>query len=164
MTRLALFALPFALLTTATLAQDAAPPAQLGTDPGAILEVARGFGAAQMEAADRAGRPLVTGMLNGTRYGVLMYGCDEGDGCDSVQFFATFSESGSTLEFLNQWNADKRFGSAYLQEDGDVILHYSTSIRYGVNQRNFEDTFDVWQVTLNQFVNRLSGLPDDAAR
>lgn len=122
----------------------------------AILSVARGFGSAQMEDPDGEGRPFISGMVNGTRYGILIYGCEGTEGCDSVQFFASFGTPQNDLEFLNQWNLDKRFASAYREPDGDVVIHYSANVDFGVTLQNFEDTFDIWQLTLGQFTDRLA--------
>ncbi len=143
-------ALSLILLAPAAHAQE-----MLSTTPQAVLSVAQGFGSAQMDAPDHNGRPIISGMVDGTRYGILFYGCENGADCDSIQFFASFTSPNNALDFLNEWNADQRFGSAYREDDGDVILHYSANLDFGVSRRNMEDTFDIWQLTLTDFADRM---------
>lgn len=125
-----------------------------------VTQVARLFGSAELDLSGSDGRPMVRGQINGTRYGILMYGCEGTFGCDSVQFFASFGTPNNGLDFLNQWNADKRFASAYRNNTGDVILQYNANLDLGISRANFEDTMDIWRLTLGQFVDRLNGLPE----
>ncbi len=143
-------------LAAACLALAASPAAaqMLDNSPEGIMNVARGFGTAQLETSS-GGQPMVTGMIDGTRYGVLMYGCDGGRGCESLQFFASFTTERSGLTVLNQWNEDQRFGAAYVGSSGSVVLHWSTNIDYGVNRRNFEDSFDIWRLSLDGFTDHI---------
>lgn len=124
----------------------------------AIYDVARGFGPAQLEPPDGEGRPVVTGSIEGTNYGILIYGCEGNVGCESVQFFASFEPTAqSDLAWLNAWNADKRYAAAYVEDDGDIILHFNANIDFGVSNDNFVDTFDIWSLLLGQFTDRLYG-------
>jgi len=144
-------ALALALTITPAAAQ------MLDNTAEGITAIARSFGSAQMETTSR-GQPLVTGMIGDTRYGILIYGCDGGRGCESMQFFATFntSDRNRALDYLNSWNEDQRFGTAYVNDDGSVFLHWSANMDYGVTQANMTDSFDIWRLTLTAFRDYLT--------
>ena len=56
---------------------------------------------------------------------------------------------------MNQWNEDQRFGAAYVAGDGQVILHWSVNIDGGITRANFEDSFDIWRLTLGEFSDHI---------
>ncbi len=152
------FAAAFVIATTSAQAQSFMP-----NTPEAVLSVAQQFGSAYVDATDNEGRPMIGGTIDGVNYGILFYGCEGTVGCDSLQFYATFEPPPDALQFVNTWNYDKRFASAYQRDDGTVVLNYSVNIDYGVSQANAEDSFDIWSLLLGQFTNRINGLPDDGA-
>lgn len=126
----------------------------LGNTPQDIMSVAQGFGPAQLETSNN-GQPMMTGSIDGDNYGILMYGCEDGV-CDSLQFFASFTTERNGLTLLNQWNEDQRFGAAYVSRSGNVILHWSVNIDFGVSRQNFADSFDIWRLTLAEFNSHLT--------
>ena len=144
------------LLAACALALVTALPASaqmLGALPQDIVNVARGYGSANLEPSNN-GQPMMRGNINGTNYGILMYGCEDGP-CDSLQFFTTFTTSRNGLTLMNQWNEDQRFGAAYVAGDGQVILHWSVNIDGGITRANFEDSFDIWRLTLGEFSDHI---------
>jgi hypothetical protein len=121
------------------------------TKADVILEIARGFGSAQL-STDSQGDPKITGRMNGVRYGILFYGCDkEGKNCDDIQFMAGWSGHKVTLKQVNDWNYTKRVGRALLDSDNDPLLLMSVNLDHGVSRRNLDDTFSRWGVALDQF-------------
>lgn len=122
------------------------------TAPGQIVNLLRGFGSAVLET-DSAGDPMVVGRMDGTRFLVLFYGCDdEGMRCRSIQFRAAWETDGSyAITDLNAWNRDKRFGKAYLDDVDDPVLEMDVNLFEGVTTRNLEDTIDWWQIVLADF-------------
>tara|TARA_A100001391_G_scaffold191563_1_gene165017 strand:- start:231 stop:698 length:468 start_codon:yes stop_codon:yes gene_type:complete len=151
------FAMKLALVTAALLAFSAPAQAQMMlTTPEEIAAVARGFGAASVQTSS-TGSPILNGTIEGTNYGILMYGCDGTRNCESVQFFATFTGRGRDLEHLNTWNEDQRFGTAYINQEGRIFLHWSANLDYGITRQNLIDSFDIWRLTLAEFVTHLDG-------
>lgn len=145
------------IFAATAIALSLASPAaaqNLGNFPNDIVSVAQGFGPAQMEPSNN-GQPMMTGTIDGNNYGILMYGCDDGP-CDSLQFFATYTTPRNDLTLLNQWNEDQRFGAAYRTRSGQVILHWSVNIDFGITRQNFADSMDIWRLTLAEFNSRLS--------
>lgn len=141
----------FFLSAAAALALTSPVAAQTMTNqPSEILSVARGFGAAALQQSS-GGQPLLNGTIEGTNYGILMYGCDGPRACESIQFFATFTTSNRALEHLNAWNEDQRFGAAYVNDSGRVFLHWSANLDFGVTVANLTDSFDIWRLTMAEF-------------
>ena len=115
-------------------------------NPEDILEVAKGFGSAEMKR-DSNGDPIIVGRMQGIKYAVLFYGCDEGEGCSDIQFYAGFSHKVS-VEAVNEWNQKKRFGKAYIDGDGDVCIDMSVSMAHGLPRETLDDAFNWWLVAL----------------
>lgn len=121
------------------------------TRPESVLEIAKGFGIATLER-DMSGDPKITGRIDGKRYSLMFYGCKQGGECKDIQFIAFWPASQSPgLQALNAWHQTKRFGTAYLDKDGDVVLKLPVNVEYGVNPRNLEDSFLWWQVAVRGF-------------
>lgn len=138
----------FLIMPASALAQSTID----ATDPDEIINLLRGFGSAVLET-DSAGDPMIVGRIDGTRFLVLFYGCnDSGERCRSVQFRAAWETGGDyTLAKLNAWNRDKRFGKAYLDDVDDPVLEMDINLFDGVSTRNLEDTIDWWQIVLADF-------------
>jgi hypothetical protein len=127
------------------------------TDPEAILNLAKGYGSAKL-GTDSSGDPKITGRIDGTKYGVYFYGCKDGKNCDDIQFAAAWSGVSVSLEEINEWNRNKRFGRAYLDSDGDPSLLMSVNIDYGVTEENLDDTFNWWKRVLEQYREEVLGM------
>ncbi|WP_246221693.1 YbjN domain-containing protein [Marichromatium bheemlicum] len=119
-------------------------------DPEAVLEAAKGFGSAELER-DEVGDPRIRGRMFGVLYLVTFYGCEAGKDCKDLLFYAGWEDAGLTLEDVNRWNRGKRFGKAYLDDEGDAVLEFAVNLNYGVTPRNLDDTFDWWGVVLREF-------------
>lgn len=115
-----------------------------GKSPEAIVDVLKGFGSARLETAQSNGNPKISGRADGKAYEVYFYGCD-GDkaNCSSIQFWAYWDNEPS-LETINGWNKDTRYGKIYLDQDNDVVLEYDVNLLGGVSARTLEDNADIW--------------------
>ena len=139
------------LAAAAVLALSSPLAAQtLINTPEEIMAVARAYGTATLDTEGRD-RPLMTGTMEGTNYGVLMYGCAGNRDCESIQLFATFTTENRDLALLNSWNEDQRFGTAYVNASGRVFLHWSVNLDYGISRQNLIDSFDIWRLTMIEF-------------
>lgn len=119
-------------------------------NPDAILNIAKGYGSATLEK-DSSNDPFITGRIDGTKYIILFYGCSNGKECDEIQFVAAWAGEKVSMDDINAWNRDKKFGKAYLDQDGDPRLEMTVNLDYGVTQRNLDDTFDWWTKALARF-------------
>jgi hypothetical protein len=52
---------------------------------------------------------------------------------------------------MQHWNADKRFASAYLDDESDPFLQMDVNTEGGITRENFESTFDLWQSLKGEF-------------
>lgn len=135
------------------------PPTRSGP-PGSIIDatmldelvtVARGYGSAQKDRT-RSGMPMITGRMEGLKYGVYFYGCQNGANCKNIQFAASFSGiRGMTVDKINEWNRKYRFGKAYLDTDGDPVITMNVNLFGGVTRRNADDTWDWWKTVVKSF-------------
>ena len=122
------------------------------TDPDAVMNIARGFGSARL-SEEGIGDPLISGRIEGEKYKVFFYMCEENQNCKDIQFWAGWTGTDVTIEDVNEWNAEKRFGKAFIDDEGDPILTYVVNLNGGVSYDNLEDSFDWWRTMLSSFVS-----------
>ena len=120
--------------------------------PEDVLNVAKGFGTANLEAFNN-GDPKISGRLDGAKYEVFFLGCTENKNCNNMQLTAGWALSESkkiTLDKIDEWNRTKRFGKAFLDPKGNPRLEMDLPI-VGVSTPYLERVFEWWQVGLRAF-------------
>ncbi|PSL12259.1 putative sensory transduction regulator [Marinobacterium halophilum] len=142
--------LGLALATLLAAGSVQAEPLVTAADPEQIAQLVRGFGSAVVDQ-DEYGDPLITGRIEGTKYGIFFYNCTDGADCKDIQFAAAWSDKAISRARINEWNRDMRFGKAYLDDEGDPNLEMAVNLRYGVSTDNFDDTIDWWRVVTADF-------------
>ncbi len=130
-------------------------------NPQAILEIARGYGSAELDR-DGGGDPRIMGRMEGQRYMVAFFGCKDGRNCTHIVLRAAWANTRAPLEAINAYNARKAFGVVFLDKDGDVAVDMAVNLANGgVTRRNLDDTFDWWRIVLRdvvaEFVERKGG-------
>ncbi|MDX1821380.1 MAG: YbjN domain-containing protein [Alphaproteobacteria bacterium] len=135
-------------LPAAGLAQNAADLLD-GSDPAAILRIAEGYGSAMLDK-DSVGDPMIEGRIDGQSYTVFFYGCEGGAGCSSIQFTTYFAGVRPDAAVVSDWNDENRFGTLYLDGDGDLAIDLDVNLFGGVTRKNLDDTFDWWRVVLEE--------------
>lgn len=124
-------------------------------DPQAMVTLLQASGAAEV-TQDQEGDPLITGRMEGISYAVYFYGCTNGQDCTDVQFTAGFTlDTPVTLDQINSWNYEKRFGKAYLDTQGDAVIEMNVNLDGGVCTDNFQDTVDFWGLVLREFTGHI---------
>ena len=123
-----------------------------------IVASARAIGEASLTQTDD-GEPLIEGTVDGINYFIWFYGCRnaQGAGCSSIQYSAAFNTDGIASSLLNGWNRDFRYGSAYLLDDGTLVIQWSVNLDGGVSQVNLDDTMSVWRDTIDAFLDHFAG-------
>ncbi len=133
----------------------------MADNPAKIVEIARGFGSAELEEASD-GSPRIQARIDGIKYSVLFYGCDDdGKDCTTIQFWAFTSAPPNALMAVNNWNRDRRFGKAYIDSDGDVVIEMDVNLLGGVTPKNLDDTFDWWRIVLGRAGEEFQTLHDE---
>jgi hypothetical protein len=120
-----------------------------GSDPEAILSIAQGYGSAMLDV-DGVGDPKISGRIDGQAYTVFFYGCEGGQNCSSLQFTTWFVGVRPAAEEVSAWNDENRFGTMYLDGDGDLAVDLDVNLFGGVTRKNLDDTFDWWRVVLDE--------------
>ena len=121
-----------------------------GSQTDEILNIARGYGSATLEKQSN-GDPKISGRIEGVTYQVYFMNCTDNESCEDLNFYAGFLDNKQTLEAINAWNRDKRFGKAYLDADLDAVLEFDVNLEHGVSQKNLDAAFSLWALVLGQY-------------
>ena len=123
-----------------------------------IVALAHNYGSAEL-AAQNNGDPRIAGEAGGIPYQLFFLNCDAGGACEDINFYAGFSGVKPTLDAVNAWNRDKRFGRAYLDSDLDAVIEYDINLEYGVSRDNLNAAFGVWSLLLGEFAGYVGYTP-----
>jgi hypothetical protein len=115
-----------------------------------ILNLARGYGSANLETQSN-GDPKITGKIEGVTYQVFFMNCTNNTNCEDLNFYAGFLDNKQTLDVINAWNRDKRFGKAYLDSDLDAVVEFDVNLEHGVTRENLDAAFSLWSLILDQY-------------
>ena len=147
-----------ALLAAATLVLAGASGAMAqqlidGTNVDEVANIARGFGSVTMDKSSN-GDPMIEGKIDGVSYYLFFRNCaDDNTQCEDLNFYAGFLDNKQTMEAINAWNRDKRFGKAYLDSDLDAVIEYDVNLEHGISRENLDSTFQVWSLVLKQYAD-----------
>ena len=124
-----------------------------GTNVDEVANIARGFGSVTMDKATN-GDPMIEGKIEGVSYYLFFRNCaDDNTQCEDLNFYAGFLDNKQTMEAINAWNRDKRFGKAYLDSDLDAVIEYDVNLEHGISRENLDSTFQVWSLILKQYAD-----------
>ncbi len=155
--RLRALPLALAIIALAAFAPQAAR-AQLLIDannPEGIAQVLRDMGyRAQVETSQSTGNPIIRTAGEGVNWDILFYGCAEGRDCRSIQYIVSLRlDRPVGLEKLNEWNANKTVGQAYIADNGAVRLKQLTSMTGGVSRDAMEAGMSLWLRAMGEFLD-----------
>ncbi len=137
---LPVFITGLALAGAASAARAEDPEILQKPDPAAILDIAKGFGSARMGSDDN-GDPMISGRIEGVKYMIYFYGCENHDNCKSLQFSTGYTDP-LTADQANAWNRKYRWVKAY-SGDGSTFK-MDVSFAGGVTRANLEEQFSNW--------------------
>lgn len=148
------------ILTTALALTSTTAMAEIlvkGNNPQQILKIIQNEGYTIEMDSQPGEDPVLMGKLDGSEYYVYFYGCDNGDGCDSIQFSSGYNlNDGMTYQAANEWNMGKRFAKVYLDDEMDPWLEMDVNLDGGVTRENLEDTMDYWRLLMNAFEDHIN--------
>jgi len=143
-------------MAAAMLAAIAAPAsAQMvsAADPASLVTVlqAKGYQAELTKSDD--GDPMIRSAMDGSKFIILFYGCTKNRACQTIQFYAGFKSDGEvSIETMNEWNKENRFGRAYIDADKDPVVEMDVDLDDGgMSRALFEDVFEFWEVLMPDF-------------
>jgi hypothetical protein len=121
-------------------------------NPDALISIIRELGFQAKLERDDVGDPVILSSSGGVDFRIYFYECKNNKRCKSLHFSVGYDlADGSSLDVVQQWNADKRFASAYLDDETDPFLQMDINTDGGVTQENFEKTFHLWQSLKGEF-------------
>ncbi len=110
---------------------------------------------------DDQGDPYFITSKNGTRFVVIFYGCDKNPSaisrvCGDVQFRSSYeAPDAASLDRMNNWNRDFRFGKAYVDSDGDPTIEMVVNMTGGVTPSYVRNTLKWWTIVLRDFEDHI---------
>lgn len=129
-----------------------------GSDVEVILEIANAHGEASLESQS-GGNPRMSGRINGLGYQLFFMNCTDGKDCEDLNFYAGFAELKPTVDAINDWNRNKRFGNAYLDSDLDAVIEFDVNLEFGVARDNLDAAFGLWELLLQQYAEHIGYRP-----
>lgn len=125
-------------------------------DPAGLAAIVQGLGFQAKLEKDNAGDPVIRSSSSGVDFSIYFYDCKSNKRCKSLHFTAGYDlPDGTSLDAMQQWNAEKRFASAYLDEEGDPFLQMDVNTDGGITHENFEKWVDLWQSLKGEFEERI---------
>lgn len=91
---------------------------------------------------------------DGYDYSIFTFGCDDNDrNCKSVQFFSAFNPKVKpTLEAMNLYARDNRWGRIYLDKVGDPVIEFDVDLEAGgMSEALFLDNIAYWEAVIKKF-------------
>ena len=142
-----------AVAAVALLAATTNAQAIDATDATAVLKAMQEFGFAATLETDSQGDPLIVSKISKSQFRVFFFGCNNNTNCTSIHFRAGYDlEKPISALVVNEWNRQKRFGKAYIDDEGDPFLEMDVNMAFdGLGDENFQDTLDWWRVVVEGF-------------
>lgn len=124
------------------------------TNAEGIANVLRDMGyRAQVETSTVTGNPIIRTSAEGVNYDVLFYGCIDGKDCRSIQYIVSLRmNTPPGLDKLNEWNATKTVGQAYVADNGAIRLKQHFSMAGGVSREALESGASLWIRAMGEYL------------
>ena len=128
-----------------------------GSSPEALVGIIQDLGDRASLETDNEGDPMIRSSVGGTQFAVVFYGCnDDHRDCQIVLFKAGYELNDKVgLDVINQWNATRLFGRAYLDEVSDPWIELVLNLQGGVTRSQFERTFEWWETSVGEFEDEI---------
>lgn len=155
----AITALGLAMLAACSFGTAAQAQMVTARNPASIAKVLQANGYRAETTKDDSGDPMIKSASSGTTFLVLFYGCKNNVDCATVQFFAGYSDAkNASLSALNAWNAENRFGRAYLSDKGAARLEMDVDLDDGgMSEALFQDNVEFWVTIMASFEKHIAG-------
>lgn len=120
-----------------------------------IVAAMQDYGVRAKLGEDDLGDPQIDSALAGANFQVRFYDCEKAR-CASLQFLSGFDlEEEMSLEDVNDWNRTMRYGSVYLDDEGDPYLQMDVDVTRGISKEQFAEWVAVWEELLGRFRERI---------
>ena len=119
-----------------------------------VLNAARGYGSATLTTQSN-GDPQITGKTDGISYQIYFRNCTNNKNCEDLNFYLGFLDVKPTLEVINDWNLNKRFSRAYLDQDQDACVEMDLDMVKGVSAEYLDSQVGLWTLVVEQFADHV---------
>ncbi|MET3897338.1 hypothetical protein ABIB57_001275 [Devosia sp. UYZn731] len=119
-----------------------------------ILNAARGYGSATLTAQSN-GDPQITGKVDGITYQIYFRNCTDNKNCEDLNFYLGFLDLKPKFEVINDWNMNKRFSRAYLDQDKDAVVEMDLDMVKGVSAEYLDSQIGLWTLVVGQFADHV---------
>lgn len=145
----------FVVVALPASAQSGAGAMVTGNDIERIRQMAAAYGPAERRQDEQG--TWIRGEMDDVVYSISFLNCDDRNlNCSSVQFRAWWEGNGShSIEDMNQWNRDRRFSAAYLDDESNPTIEWDVNLAGGVAEANFDDNLLWWQAVVREFRDRV---------
>jgi Putative bacterial sensory transduction regulator len=115
--------------------------------PETVVKALQDAGYRAKLESDKQGDPSIASAANGYNFDIYFYGCEAHANCDSLEITTGFDpEPRYTAALANEWNRNKRFGYAFIDDKGAFWMRYDLSTAAGgIPAKNFADVIDWYQ-------------------
>ncbi|MFM5953052.1 MAG: YbjN domain-containing protein [Novosphingobium sp.] len=140
-------ALAAALVAAPALAKN------VTADLDQVTEILKGAGY-KVEMKDVKGDRFISVDMDDYHFLILPFGCDDkGKACKSVQFFAAFDPPTSpSLDAMNLYARDHRWGRVYLDKDNDPAIEFDVDLEQGgMSPELFLDNVAYWEAIVSAY-------------
>ena len=122
-------------------------------DPGSVVSAMQEAGYRAQLTNDDVGDPMILSGASGLDFRVFFYNCTDNADCRTIQFYSGYSDpSNGSLQAINTWNTENRFGRAYLGEDGIARIEMDVDLDDGgMSQALFADNIEYWVAVMSKF-------------
>jgi hypothetical protein len=103
------------------------------------------------------GEPMIAARTaDGINYVVYFYGCENGQNCLDLQFYATFTlDAPPTAQAMNDFNAEWVMGKAFVDADGAAALTFTVVGDPGMSPAYFDSVMQVWETAIGTFTEEI---------
>lgn len=126
-----------------------APSGQVFANITELCPLVAEVGTARVDR-DGNGEQYIAATLDGINFAVDVYNCEPD--CADLSFTASFEMEGLTVALMNEWNSTRRFGKAYIRDDGDAVIQIAINTRHGIALETFRDDLVWWETVLQDYV------------
>jgi hypothetical protein len=146
-----------------TIAATALPPVLRGDNAENFAAVLREQGYKAQVKSTTDGTRYIDSAANGVFFTLTFADCNLKAGCSTLRYVASWErpEKFTPLQ-ANEWNAGFKLARAAVDAEDYVILDYYLSLKGGVTNENFLDSFDWWTLLLTDFRKFMDGKQAEA--
>lgn len=106
---------------------------------------------------DDGGDPVLLSKVGETRFTIGFYGCNENPDafrriCSDAQYRASYDHpEAASLNLINSWNRDFRFGKAYVDSRGQPTIEMMLNLDGGFTKGYLRMFLKWWKIVLRDF-------------